>query len=91
MIPHDSNFKNLFYDFPKETLQWLLPQAEQNWGEIVSIDFTRQEPKKHHLSDAGLVLDLPILFHFESSYGWWSFRRINPNFPYTSCSGTQQT
>ncbi len=23
-------------------------------------------PKKHHLSDAGLVLDLPILFHFEN-------------------------
>ncbi len=45
MISHDSNFKNLFYDFPRETLQWLLPQAEQNGGGIVSIDFTRQEPK----------------------------------------------
>jgi hypothetical protein len=56
----------LFQDFPEETLQWLFPQAEQNWGKIVSIDFTRQEPKKHHLSDAGLALDLPILFHFEN-------------------------
>jgi hypothetical protein len=56
----------LFQDFPRETLQWLFPQAEQNWGKIVSIDFTRQEPKKHHLSDAGLALDLPILFHFET-------------------------
>ncbi|WP_035240303.1 hypothetical protein [Desulfobacter vibrioformis] len=65
MISHDPNFKNLFQDFPRETLKWLLPQAEQTWGKIVSIDFTRQEPKKHHLSDAGLVLDLPILFHFE--------------------------
>ncbi len=66
MIPHDSNFKNLFYDFPKETLQWLLPQAEQNGGKIVSIDFTRQEPKKYPLSGSRLALDLPILFHFES-------------------------
>ncbi len=45
MISHDHNFKNLFLDFPKETLQWLFPQAEQNWGKIVSIDFTRQEPR----------------------------------------------
>ena len=37
MIPHDPNFKNLFLDFPKETLQWFFPQAEQNWGKIVSI------------------------------------------------------
>jgi len=66
MINHDHNFKNLFQDFPRETLQWLFPCAEQNWGKIVSIDFTRQEPKKHHLSDAGLALDLPILFHFEN-------------------------
>ena len=65
MIPHDPNFKNLFLDFPRETLEWFFPQAEQNWGKIVSIDFTRQETKKHHLSDAGLELDLPILFHFE--------------------------
>ena len=65
MIPHDPNFKNLFMDFPKETLRWFFPQAEQNWGNIVSIDFKRQEPKKHHLADAGLALDLPILFHFE--------------------------
>ena len=66
MITHDHNFKNLFQDFPKETLRWLFPGAEQNWGKIVSIDFTRQEPKKHHLADAGLVLDLPMLFHFEN-------------------------
>jgi len=66
MIPHDPNFKNVFQDFPKETLQWLFPCAEQNWGKIVSIDFTRQETKKHHLSDAGLELDLPILFRFEN-------------------------
>jgi hypothetical protein len=66
MISHDPNFKNLFQDFPRETLEWLFPCAEQNWGRIVSIDFTRQETKKHHLSDAGLELDLPILFHFEN-------------------------
>ncbi len=38
MIPHDSNFKNFFYDFSKETLQWLLPQAEQNWGGYILIE-----------------------------------------------------
>lgn len=66
MISCDPNFKNLFQDFPRETLQWLFTCAEQNRGKIVSIEFTRQEPKKHHLSDAGLALDLPILFHFEN-------------------------
>ncbi|MGD9731519.1 MAG: hypothetical protein AB7U45_04990 [Desulfamplus sp.] len=25
---HDHNFKNLFLDFPKESLEWLLPQAQ---------------------------------------------------------------
>ena len=29
MIPHDHNFKNLFQDFPRETLQWLFPCAEE--------------------------------------------------------------
>jgi hypothetical protein len=66
MKTHDHNFKNLFLDFPIETLEWFFPQAEQSWGKIVRIDFKRQEPKKHHLSDAGLALDLPILFHFEN-------------------------
>jgi four helix bundle protein len=29
MISHDPNFKNLFQDFPEETLQWLFPLADQ--------------------------------------------------------------
>ncbi|NWH04931.1 Rpn family recombination-promoting nuclease/putative transposase [Desulfobacter latus] len=65
MNPHDHNFKNLFLDFPKEALAWLFPEAEQNWGQVINVEFVRQEPKKHSLSDKSLELDMPILFHFE--------------------------
>jgi hypothetical protein len=62
---HDHNFKNLFLDFPKESLEWLFPQAQENWGPVRNIEFVRQEPKKRKLSDPSLVLDLPILFTFD--------------------------
>ncbi|CAN2042551.1 hypothetical protein GMMP15_850027 [Candidatus Magnetomoraceae bacterium gMMP-15] len=61
---HDHNFKNLFLDFPKEALEWLLPQALKDYGKVVSLEFIRQEPKKRKLSDAYLSLDMPILFKF---------------------------
>jgi predicted transposase YdaD len=63
---HDHNFKNLFLDFPKETLEWFFPQAEQNWGQVRKVEFIRQEPKKRKLSDPNLALDMPILFSFEN-------------------------
>jgi len=63
---HDHNFKNLFLDFPKETLEWFFPQAKQNWGQVHKVEFVRQEPKKHNLSDSSLALDMPILFFFEN-------------------------
>ncbi|MBW2742217.1 MAG: hypothetical protein JRE64_26045, partial [Deltaproteobacteria bacterium] len=63
---HDHNFKNLFLDFPKETLEWFFPQAEQNWGQVRKVEFIRQEPKKRKLSEASLALDMPILFFFEN-------------------------
>ena len=63
---HDHNFKNLFLDFPKETLDWFFPQAQQNWGQVRKVEFIRQEPKKRKLSDPKLVLDMPILFFFEN-------------------------
>lgn len=66
MKPHDHNFKNLFLDFPKETLDWFFPQAEESWDKIRDVEFLRQEPKKHNLSDPSLELDMPILFHFEN-------------------------
>ncbi len=31
---HDQHFKNLFFDFPKEALEWILPQAIQTWGAV---------------------------------------------------------
>ena len=62
---HDQNFKNLFLDFPREALAWILPQTLQKWGVIRHIEFVRQEPKKRKLSDAHLNLDMPILFSFE--------------------------
>ena len=62
---HDHNFKNLFLDFPKESLAWLFPQAQASWGPVRHVEFVRQEPKKRKLSDPSLVLDLPILFTFD--------------------------
>ncbi len=61
---HDQNFKNLFWDFPKEALEWLVPDAIQQWGPVHQVDFVRQEPKKRRLQDAHLSLDMPILFTF---------------------------
>ena len=61
---HDHNFKNLFLDFPNQALEWIFPQAIQNWGEVTGIEFVRQEPKKDNLSDGSLELDMPILFSF---------------------------
>ena len=63
---HDHNFKNLFLDFPKETLKLFFPQAEQNWGNVRKIEFVRQEPRKHKLPDPSLSLDMPILFSFDN-------------------------
>ena len=63
---HDHNFKNLFLDFPKETLEWFFPQAQQNWGQVRKVEFIRQEPKKRKLSEPSLALDMPILFFFEN-------------------------
>ena len=65
MQSHDHHFKNLFLDFPKQALEWLLPNALQQYGAIEKISFVRQEPKKRRLQDRGLVLDMPILFSFE--------------------------
>ncbi|MBF0121625.1 MAG: hypothetical protein HQK79_22565 [Desulfobacterales bacterium] len=62
---HDHNFKNLFLDFPKEALDWILPQALQQYGNIRQIEFLRQEPRKRKLSDSHFALDIPILFTFE--------------------------
>ena len=64
-VPHDGNFKNLFLDFPEESLEWLLPQVPETWGPVENVEFVRQEPKKHELSDRSLILDLPILFKFQ--------------------------
>ena len=62
----DHNFKNLFLDFPRETLNWFLPQAEENWGQVRKIEFVREEPKKYKLSDSGFALDMPVLFFFKN-------------------------
>ena len=66
MEPHDHNFKNLFLDFPKEALAWLLPEALRNYGRLIRFEFIRQEPGKRKLSDPHLSLDMPILFTFEA-------------------------
>jgi hypothetical protein len=65
MISHDHNFKNVFQDFPKEALEWILPDIPTQLGPIRSVEFIRQETAKRRLSDAHLSLDMPILFTFE--------------------------
>ena len=62
---HDHNFKNLFMDFPKEALEFFLPEVLKKMGQIKHIEFDRQEPKKHHLKEPHVSLDFPIIFHFE--------------------------
>jgi hypothetical protein len=60
MEPHDHNFKNVFLDFPKEALAWLLPEAIREYGQLIRFDFIRQEPRKRKLSDPHLSLDMPM-------------------------------
>ena len=62
---HDQNFKNLFHDFPREALEWILPEVFREFGPIRHVEFLRQEPRKRRLSDAHLALDMPILFRFD--------------------------
>lgn len=62
---HDQNFKNLFQDFPKEALEWILPEVLKAYGPVRRIEFIRQEPKKLRLRDSHLSLDMPILFRFD--------------------------
>ena len=66
MQSHDHNFKNLFLDFPREALTWLLPEVQREYGELRHIEFVRQEPGKRKLTDRGLELDMPILFTFDA-------------------------
>lgn len=65
MTSHDHNFKNVFLDFPKEALEWLVPDVPKELGRIQRISFVREEPGKRRLSDAHLSLDMPILYTFE--------------------------
>ncbi len=86
MISHDHNFKNMLLDFPKETLEWILPDIPAKMGEIRNVKFIRQEPGKRRLSDAHLSLDMPIclpLTRDKCYSGWWSFRKIKTDFRFT--------
>ncbi len=51
MISHDHNFKNIVPDFPRESLDWLLPQVQEHFGELKSFEFVRREPRKRKLHD----------------------------------------
>lgn len=37
MTSHDHNFKNVFLDFPKEALEWVLPDVSKELGRIQRI------------------------------------------------------
>jgi len=65
MTSHDHNFKNMLMDFPKEALDWLLPDVSKGLGPIQQISFVREEPKKRQITDAHLSLDMPILYTFK--------------------------
>ena len=62
---HDPNFKNLLLDFSEASFEFFFSEALEAWGAIQKITFVRQEPKKYHLSDASLELDMSILFEFK--------------------------
>ena len=59
---HDHNYKNLFQDFPRESLELFYPRALELYGKLVDISFVRQEPRKRHLADRGLALDCRSCF-----------------------------
>ncbi|MDJ0840185.1 MAG: hypothetical protein QNK37_26985 [Acidobacteriota bacterium] len=63
---HDSGFKNLVLDFPRETIDWLLPGVEKVYGKIVSLSFPLQETKKQKLTDKGRRNDAAIYIEFEN-------------------------
>ncbi|MDJ0836944.1 MAG: hypothetical protein QNK37_10540 [Acidobacteriota bacterium] len=63
---HDSGFKNLILDFPRETIDWLLPGVEKVYGKIVKISFPLQEAKKQKLTDRGRRNDSAIYIEFEN-------------------------
>ena len=65
MVSHDQNFKNVFMDFPKEALEWILPDIPAKMGVVRHVQFVRQEPAKRRVKDAHLSLDMPILFTFD--------------------------
>ena len=48
MTSHDHNFKNVFLDFPKEALEWLLPDVPKELGKIQQISFVRGETGRSH-------------------------------------------
>ena len=63
---HDSGFKNLVLDFPKETVRWLLPGVERVYGKLKDVTFPLQEMKKQKLTDKGRRTDVPMLVTFEN-------------------------
>ena len=86
---HDHNFKNLFADFPKEALEWILPEAAKIFGAVLKIEFVRQEPKKRRLSDAHLAHWICRYFSTLKKVryccGWSNFRKTKTGFRFTNC------
>ena len=63
---HDTGFKDLVQDFPEWSIRWLTPDTEKVYGPIEEVTFLREEMKHHWLSDAGRVLDIPMMVEFQS-------------------------
>ena len=61
MTDHDQNFKNLFLEYPRETLQLFVPERARRIHPNATITPIREEMLKQHLRASFRRLDVPLL------------------------------
>jgi len=60
----DQAIKQLLKDHPVDTLEYLLPEAIQQWGKLLSWEFLNTATRKHDLARKGYVMDLNVRYTF---------------------------
>lgn len=62
----DQAIKELLKSYPADTLEFLLPDAAQEWGRPTAWEFLNTGTRKHDLGRKGYVMDLNIRYTFGS-------------------------
>ena len=65
-VSYDSFFKSIIEEFPKESLETLLPELIKMFGEIISWESLRQEMDKALFGSKGAVADAVLRYKFEN-------------------------